>query len=204
LADFLQKYISPSDNQKRINLFSSRVAIHTVSPTLVTWASPLFQAAAAVSGAVLHGAEGAFDKLLHIGENAPSADNKQAYGDSIEDLQVQADLLSEKLQNRSLARLAEAGIPLAAPLALQSDALGDLRVTGDYPQAAAIERILADDPQLAELVEELQAIQAKLARHRRAAEVDRLVALDPTAAGKLLDERSPLDEAPVRVTLRRL
>jgi hypothetical protein len=149
---------------------------------------------------VLHGSEKAFEKLLRVGETAPNGEAGQTSGDSIADLQVQADLLTEKLQNRSRARLAEAGFSLEAPLVLQSDALGDLRVSG-HPQSAAIERILADDPQLAELVEELQAIQAKLARHRRAAEVDRLMALDPTAAGKLLDEPSPLEEGAVQFTL---
>jgi hypothetical protein len=174
-----------------------------VSPTLVTLASPLLEAVTAVSGAVLHGAGGAFQKLLHARDNAtPAGEANPLHDDPLAGLQARAEALLEQLESRSLAQLAASGISLDSPLALESDALGNLHAGSGHPQAAAIERALAGDPRLAKLVQELKDTQRRLAGERDAAAHDRLFALDPDAARKQLDQPSRLDEPPVRVTLR--
>jgi hypothetical protein len=161
----------------------------------------LLQAATAVSEVVLHGAEGAFEKLLHVGENAPAETTGQPTF-SLAGLQARADELLAKVEHHSLAILAKAGITLEAPLLLERDALGDLRVMGNHPQAARIEGALAGDPQVADLVEELHAVNRDLIRAREAEASERLFALDPDAARKSLDHNSPLQAPPLRLTLR--
>jgi hypothetical protein len=172
-----------------------------VSLSLITLAGPLLHAATAVSGAVLYGAKGAFEELLKAGSDAP-ADSSQPSDDSIEGLTAQAETLLTRVENRSLALLRESGIAIEGPLVLESDALGQLHLSDGLPQAAAIERALAGDPQLADLVEELQAVHRKLSREREAEAADRLYALDPVAARKQLERSSSLDEPPLRITLR--
>jgi hypothetical protein len=162
----------------------------------------LLQAATAVSGAVLHGAGGAFEKLLHLGENALAETTGVPETGSLAGLQARADELRAKVETHSLAVLAKAGITLDAPLMLERDALGDPRVVGDHPQAATIERALAGDRRFADLVEELHAANCNLIRAREAEASERLFALDPDAARKSLDRNSPLQAPSLRLTLR--
>lgn len=176
-----------------------------ISPALATLAAPVAQAATTASQAALRGVQGAFDLLLRDDPEPEAVAEGEKGGvpetNSAVELQKQADALLEDFREQAMARLAAAGITLDAPLVLEADRLGGVRVVGGHPQAGAIERILSEDPQLVKTFEAWQGTHRAADRQRRAEQWERLYALDPTAAQAQDAQFSSLDEPPLRVTL---
>jgi hypothetical protein len=174
-----------------------------LAPSLLALATPLAQAASAVSGATLRGVEGAFHQLLRAGKETLSTDEVPKATDEShpEELQARADELLSDFEEAALALLNDAGIALTGPVTIESDRLGGIRVVGSDPQADWIERVLQGDASLARRFHELQSVKQEIHGQRQAEEIERLYALDPHAARQRFQETSSLDDEGFQVVL---
>ncbi len=173
-----------------------------LSPGLAALAAPLVNAVASVSAGALRGVDAAFDQVFRAEDGASTPDANEsppAVLNKSDALQSKFDDLQARFQVEATARLAEAGITLSAPLTLESDPLGGVRVAGLHPQARAIEQTLNEEPRLGAMFEELARIDRDLSRQRHSGEVERLYSLDPHAA-RQLDAASIFDDE-FRITL---
>src|SRR5690606_33093023 len=143
-----------------------------ISPALATLAGAVVQVAANASEAALRGAQGAFELLLRddpeTQEAAESAPADSSPPDSAAALEKRANDLLEAFREQATARLQAAGISLEAPLVLEADRLGGVRVASGQPQAAAIERIFSEEPELVRMFEAWQDARRAADRQRQA------------------------------------
>lgn len=88
------------------------------------------------------------------------------------------------LESRLEVAFAKAGIERSPPFQLQTDAEGKVRVAGDHPQKAQIERLFVDSPGLRDDLVEVNAKADFLRAADEAMAFQRAYAEDPEAAVK--------------------
>jgi hypothetical protein len=97
-------------------------------------------------------------------------------------LRSEIDSLTQRIQQKlaSAAQLLPGGV--IQPFELRVGSTGEILVNDDHPRKAAIERLFADDPELANGVRQISAMSSLLAAIKRHEEFARLYEIDPVAA----------------------
>jgi hypothetical protein len=120
-----------------------------------------------VGGTAERLAEGlGFDKLLMAaGETDTQAADETAIAASrVATLKATADAVLDRFRRILSDRLAEAGLALPDELTLASDGFGDVQISGDHSDRAAIAHLIAGDGELSDLFRQLEALHEELAR----------------------------------------
>jgi hypothetical protein len=165
-------------------------------------------AGAAVGSAVASAAEKLGDSFsfADLLQHSAAESNEPAApaGDrGIEALREQSQARLTALTEQIAQQLRAAGIPLDAPLDLQVDAFGDLRLASEgHPQAGQIELVLNQNSELRSDLTELRALQTEVARLEFAQRADHLEPLDPRAAAALRRQARHPEARPLQLVIQ--
>jgi hypothetical protein len=134
----------------------------------------------------------------------PSTFANAALGDatSLEELRAQYKSAAAEFEQRLRNSLRERGIDVGDEVALEADALGQIKVAGNHPQTQAIESLFRETPDLRNLFMQLDAHASSLRAADIAAEVEQLYAAAPLEAADRIQQLLGAKAAKFSLVLR--